>query len=74
LNRLATAQATNSAWGNSYSYDGFGNLPGMIVTAGSAPNLALRFSVQAISSKQYHPHDASGLVRSVLGVSKQLAI
>ena len=37
LNRLATAQATNSSWGQSYSYDGFGNLTDQNVIAGSAP-------------------------------------
>jgi YD repeat-containing protein len=37
LNRLATAQATNNAWGNAYGYDGFGNLTGESVTAGKAP-------------------------------------
>jgi len=35
LNRLATAQA--SSWGQSYSYDGWGNLNGKTVTYGSAP-------------------------------------
>ncbi len=37
LNRLASATATSNAWGQSYSYDGFGNLTGQTVTAGSAP-------------------------------------
>jgi RHS repeat-associated protein len=37
LNRLATAQATSGAWGNAYSYDGWGNLTGKAVTAGTAP-------------------------------------
>ena len=34
------AQATNSSWGNAYSYNGFGNLTGK--TAGSAPSLSMR--------------------------------
>jgi RHS repeat-associated protein len=38
LNRLASATATSSAWGQSYSYDGFGNLTGQTVTVGSAPS------------------------------------
>ena len=38
LNRLATATATSYAWGQSYSYDGFGNLTGQTVTYGSAPS------------------------------------
>ena len=37
LNRLASATATNSSWGQSYQYDGFGNLTNQNVTAGSAP-------------------------------------
>ena len=37
LNRLATAGATSSSWGQSYGYDGFGNLASQTVTAGSAP-------------------------------------
>ena len=38
LNRLASATATNSSWGQSYQYDGFGNLTNQNVTAGSAPS------------------------------------
>ena len=37
LNRLASAAATSNSWGQSYSYDGFGNLTDQTVTAGSAP-------------------------------------
>ena len=37
LNRLATATAASGAWGQSYNYDGFGNLTDQNVTAGSAP-------------------------------------
>jgi YD repeat-containing protein len=37
LNRLASAQAASGAWGQSYNYDGFGNLTDQNVTAGSAP-------------------------------------
>lgn len=37
LNRLASATATNNSWGQSYSYDGFGNLTDQNVTVGSAP-------------------------------------
>ena len=38
LNRLASATATNGSWGQSYAYDGFGNLTDQNVTAGSAPS------------------------------------
>src|SRR6185503_10353448 len=37
LNRLATA--STAAWGQSFTYDGFGNLTDKNVTAGSAPTL-----------------------------------
>jgi YD repeat-containing protein len=37
LNRLASAQATSSSWGQSYTYDGFGNLTDQTVIAGTAP-------------------------------------
>ena len=40
LNRLATAQATSGTWGQSYSYDGFGNLTAQNVIAGSAPSFS----------------------------------
>jgi hypothetical protein len=33
LSRLASAAATSAVWGQSYSYDGFGNLTDQIVTA-----------------------------------------
>src|SRR5579885_2409450 len=38
LNRLASAQAANGSWGQSYTYDGFGNLTDQNVIAGSAPS------------------------------------
>jgi len=41
LNRLITASTQGSGgWGNSYSYDGFGNLLTKAVTKGSAPTLS----------------------------------
>jgi len=41
LNRLASAHdATNNTWGQSYAYDGFGNLTTQAVTVGTAPALA----------------------------------
>ena len=44
LSRLASAAATNNSWGQSYSYDGFGNLTGQTVTAGSAPSLSVVYN------------------------------
>jgi RHS repeat-associated protein len=43
LNRLIAASTTGTGgvqWGNSYSYDGFGNLTGKTVTKGTAPTLS----------------------------------
>src|SRR5271163_337676 len=41
LNRLASAAATSNSWGQGYSYDGFSNLTGQRVTAGSAPSYSV---------------------------------
>ncbi len=40
LHRLTGATATNSAWGEAYSYDGFGNLTAKTPTVGSAPTFS----------------------------------
>jgi RHS repeat-associated protein len=37
LNRLTAASTTDTAWGNAYTYDGWGNLTGKSVTKGTAP-------------------------------------
>ncbi len=39
LNRLASAGATNNSWGQSYAYDGFGNLTDQTTTAGGLTEL-----------------------------------
>jgi len=44
LNRLASALATSNSWGQSYNYDGFGNLTDQNVTAGSAPSYHVVFN------------------------------
>ena len=43
LNRLSGAAATNGAWGQSFAYDGFGNLTDKTPTVGSAPSLHVTF-------------------------------
>ncbi len=43
LNRLTKAETTDSAWGQAFAYDGFGNLTGKTVTKGSAPTLSQTF-------------------------------
>jgi YD repeat-containing protein len=46
LNRLIQAQTTSSAWGQNFSYDGFGNLTAKTVTPGHGvpPNVSLTIS------------------------------
>ena len=60
LNRLTSAGATSSLWGNSYTYDGFGNLTNMAVTAGSAPSLSVAFDPTTNRPSGYY-FDANGL-------------
>ena len=60
LNRLTSAGATSSLWGNSYVYDGFGNLTNMNVTAGSAPSLSVSFDLTTNRPSGYY-FDANGL-------------
>ena len=51
LNRLASAAATSNAWGQSYAYDGFGNLTDQTTTAGAPPGMHLLYNAQN------HPSD-----------------
>jgi len=47
LNRLASAQTTQTGgtqWGQSYTYDGFGNLTDQTVIKGSAPDVHVAYS------------------------------
>jgi RHS repeat-associated protein len=44
LNRLASATSSvNPGWGQSYAYDGFGNLTNQTVTKGTAPTLSVSY-------------------------------
>jgi YD repeat-containing protein len=43
LNRLSRAETTDSAWGNAYAYDGWGNLLSKTVTKGTAPQYNVSF-------------------------------
>jgi RHS repeat-associated protein len=63
LNRLASATATSNAWGQSYSYDGFGNLTDQIVTAGSAPALSTGYN----ASTNQQPSDCADANGNVNG-------
>jgi YD repeat-containing protein len=59
LNRLSTAQATNNAWGQAYSYDGFGNLTAKTVTAGSAMQFSASYN-GATNQQAGITYDANG--------------
>jgi hypothetical protein len=61
LNRLVTAQATNNSWGNSYTYDGFGNLTAKTVTVGSAPTFSAGYD-PATNRQVGLTYDANGNV------------
>jgi len=58
-NRLGSATATNGAWGESYNFDGFGNLTGKNVTAGSAPPLSISMDL-ATNRSLGGSYDANG--------------
>ncbi len=62
LNRLASAAATDNAWGDAYVYDGYGNLLQKNVTAGSAPSLLQTVNVgnNQINTTQRDTYDANG--------------
>ena len=60
LNRLATAQATSNAWGQSYAYDGFGNLTDQNVIAGSAPEYHATFDPSTNHPSGVGTVDANG--------------
>ena len=43
LNRLTKAETTSAAWGDAYTYDGFGNLTAKTVTKGVAPSMTATY-------------------------------
>jgi RHS repeat-associated protein len=62
LNRLASAQTTQTGgtqWGQSYNYDGFGNLTDQNVTLGSAPSMHVVYSA-ATNRQTGDSADANG--------------
>lgn len=60
LNRLSTALATNNSWGQSYSYDGFGNLTAKTVTAGSAMQFSASYNANNQPVGSGYDFDANG--------------
>jgi YD repeat-containing protein len=59
LNRLSSATAANAAWGQAFTYDGFGNLTDKTVTVGSAPSMHVAFD--PVTNRQLGiTYDANG--------------
>jgi RHS repeat-associated protein len=62
LNRLATAETSPNSnvtqWGQSFTYDGFGNLTNVNVIAGSAPTYSANYNTS--NQQQYDCPDANG--------------
>ena len=64
LNRLATATSSvNPGWGQSYTYDGFGNLTNQTVTKGTAPSLSVTYD-PATNRQTGECADANGNLNS----------
>jgi len=61
LKRLIGASTNTGTWGQSFAYDGFGNMLNQTVTQGTAPSLALAYdnSTNRISTAGYG-YDANG--------------
>ena len=68
LNRLVSASTTGPEWGQSFSFDGFGNLLAENVTKGSAPyyNLSVNAATNRVNSWSY---DGAGNVTGVPGAT-----
>jgi RHS repeat-associated protein len=59
LQRLTSAVTVGPEWGNTYGYDGFGNLVSAVVVKGTAPSLS--FSIQASTNRVVgQSYDANG--------------
>ena len=59
-NRLSTATATNGNWGDSYTYDNFGNLTGKTPTVGSAPSMNVPANLATNQPTGMGSYDANG--------------
>ena len=66
LNRLISAATTGPEWGQSFGYDGFGNLLSQTVTKGSAPTLSVNVNpaTNRITTGGYG-YDANGNLTSM---------
>jgi RHS repeat-associated protein len=70
LKRLITAQTTGPEWGQSFGYDGFGNLLSQTVTKGSAPSLNV--TVDPATNRMTNSgmsYDANGSLTAMPGLT-----
>jgi RHS repeat-associated protein len=59
LNRLTKAETTSAAWGEAYTYDGFGNLTAKMPTKGTAPTMTAAYDA-ATNHQVGQTYDANG--------------
>ena len=59
LNRLTKAETTSAAWGDAYTYDGFGNLTAKTQTKGTAPSMSASYDA-ATNHQVGQTYDANG--------------
>jgi RHS repeat-associated protein len=67
LGRLARAETVGPQWGQSFSYDGWGNLTGMSVVKGSAPTMSTTAD-PATNRLNAWNYDANGNATNIPGV------
>jgi RHS repeat-associated protein len=71
LNRLISAVTVGPEWGQSFTYDGFGNLTAQTVTKGSAPAMSINVdaATNRVSTSSGYGYDANGNVTTMPGQS-----
>ena len=70
LNRLTKAETTSAAWGDAYTYDGFGNLTAKTPTKGTAPSMTASYDWQKHQVGQVY--DANGNAGGSFDVENRL--
>ncbi len=68
LQRLISAMTTGPAWGQSFTYDGFGNRTGATVTQGTAPSSSMVYDA-ATNRIHNGSYDANGNMLNVQGAT-----
>jgi RHS repeat-associated protein len=76
LKRLIQAQTTGSGWGQSFGYDGWGNLVSKTPTAGhtgTAMSLSIDVSTNRVTTSGF-AYDANGNATSIPGASQNIGL